>query len=130
MAADLYGERLLDQAPPARRRVRDDLPGSSVTAIAALASACLADHYAAPIVLMGLLIGLSLSFLSHDRRTHAGLDLLSQTALRIGIVLVGARITAAQLAELGPLPFALLLLIMGAVVGEIGRASCRERVCQ
>jgi len=117
MAADLYGELLLEQAPPAKRRARDYLPGASVTAIAALAAAWLADHYAAPIVLMGLLIGLSLSFLSQDRRTHAGLDLLSQTALRIGIVLVGARITAAQLAELGPLPFALLLLIMGAVIG-------------
>src|SRR3546814_9135241 len=88
------------------RRVlfRSYLPGVSFTAIAAIAAAWLADHYAAPIVLMGLLIGLSLSFLSQDKRTHAGLDLLSQTALRIGIVLVGARITAAQLAELGPLP--------------------------
>src|SRR3546814_14179208 len=82
----------------------------------ACAAAGLAGHYAAPIVLMGLLIGLSLSFLSQDKRTHAGLDLLSQTAPSIGIVLVGARITAAQLAELGPLPFALLLPIMLAVL--------------
>src|SRR3546814_13012161 len=100
MAAVLYGELLLEQAPPARRRVRDYLPGASVTAIAALAAAWLADHYAAPIVLMGLLIGLSLSFLSQDRRTHAGPDLLSQTPLRIGIALVGARTTPAHLAEL------------------------------
>src|SRR3546814_16467284 len=41
---------------------------------------------------------------------------MSQTALRIGIVLVGARITAEQLAELGPLPFAMLVLIMPAVI--------------
>lgn len=116
MAADLYGELQLEAAPPATRRWRDYLPGGLVTAIAALAAAWLADHYAAPIVLMGLLIGLALSFLSQDRRTHAGLDLMSQTALRIGIVLVGARITAAQLAELGPLPFALLVLIMLAVI--------------
>ncbi|SNS92521.1 YeiH family protein [Sphingopyxis indica] len=116
MAADLYGEMQLEAAPPAQRRVRDYLPGALVTAIAALAAAWLADHYAAPIVLMGLLIGLALSFLSQDRRTHAGLDLMSQTALRIGIVLVGARITAAQLAELGPLPFALLIGIMLAVI--------------
>jgi len=116
MAADLYGEMQLEAAPPAKRKWRDYLPGAFVTAIAALAAAWLADHYAAPIVLMGLLIGLSMSFLSQDRRTHAGLDLMSQTALRIGIVLVGARITAAQLAELGPLPFALLVLIMIAVI--------------
>ena len=116
MAADLYGEMQLEAQPPEKRRWRDYLPGAFVTGIAALAAAWLADHYAAPIVLMGLLIGLALSFLSHDRRTHAGLDLMSQTALRFGIVLVGARITAGQLAELGPLPFALLVLIMLAVI--------------
>lgn len=116
MAADLYGEMQLEANPPAARRWRDYLPGILVTAIAALAAAWLADHYAVPIVLMGLLIGLALSFLSQDARTHAGLDLMSQTALRIGIVLVGARITAAQLAEMGPLPFLLLVLIMLAVI--------------
>lgn len=116
MAADLYGELQLAEASSVARRWRDYLPGTFVVAVAALAAAWLADHYAAPIVLMGLLIGLSLSFLSQDRRTHAGLDLMSQTALRIGIVLVGARITATQLAELGPLPFAMLVLIMLAVI--------------
>lgn len=116
MAADLYGEMQLEVHPPQRRRWRDFLPGVLVTGIAALAAAWLADHYAAPLVLMGLLIGLAMSFLSQDKRTHAGLDLMSQTALRIGIVLVGARITAGQLVELGPLPFALLVLIMLAVI--------------
>jgi len=116
MAADLYGEMQLEAAPPAKRRWRDYLPGALVTMTAALAAAWLADHYAAPLVLMGLLIGLSMSFLSQDTRTHAGLDLMSQTALRIGIVLVGARITAQQFAELGPLPFALLIGIMLTVI--------------
>lgn len=116
MAADLYGELQLETARLASRRWRDFLPGGLVTAIAALAAAWLADHYAVPIVLMGLLIGLALSFLSQDRRTHAGLDLMSQTALRLGIVLVGARITASQLSELGPLPFVLLILIMLTVI--------------
>ncbi|MBL0769567.1 putative sulfate exporter family transporter [Sphingopyxis sp. DHUNG17] len=116
MAADLYGEMQLEAQPPARRRLRDYLPGALVTAIAALAAAWLADHYAVPLVLMGLLIGLALSFLSQDARTHAGLDLMSQTALRVGIVLLGARITAEQLANLGPLPFALLVGIMLAVI--------------
>lgn len=116
MAADLYGELQLEAAPPSKRRWRDYLPGIMVTAIAALAAAWLADHYAVPIVLMGLLIGLALSFLSQDPSTHAGLDLLSQTALRIGIVLVGARITAEQFAELGFLPFLLLVVIMLLVI--------------
>ena len=116
MAADLYGEMQLEANPPARHRWQAYFPGVLVTAIAALAAGWLADHYAVPIVLMGLLIGLALSFLSQDRRTHAGLDLMSQTALRTGIVLIGARITAQQLADLGPLPFALLALIMVMVI--------------
>lgn len=116
MAADLYGELQLETTPAAARRWHDYFPGAFATAIAALAAAWLADHYGAPLVLMGLLIGLAMSFLSQDKRTHAGLDLMSQTALRIGIVLVGARITAEQLVELGPLPFALLVVIMLAVI--------------
>jgi uncharacterized integral membrane protein (TIGR00698 family) len=67
-------------------------------------------------VLMGLLFGLALSFVSQDRRTHAGLDLLSQTALRWGIVLLGARITADQFAALGFAPFAALAGIMLLVI--------------
>ena len=94
MAADLYGEMQLEAHPPAKRRWRDYLPGVLVSAIAALAAAWLADHYAAPLVLMGLLIGLAMSFLSQDRRTHAGLDLMSQTALRIGSISSRRRISA------------------------------------
>ena len=116
MAADLYGEMQLDPVPVAGHRWRDFLPGVAVTAAAALAAAWLADHYRAPLVLMGLLIGLALSFVSQDKRTHAGLDMLSQTALRIGVVLVGARITAMQLVDLGPVPFAMLVGIMLAVI--------------
>lgn len=116
MAADLYGEMQLDPVPVAGHRWRDFLPGVAVTAAAALAATWLADHYRAPLVLMGLLIGLALSFVSQDKRTHAGLDMLSQTALRIGVVLVGARITAMQLVDLGPLPFAMLVGIMLAVI--------------
>ncbi len=41
---------------------------------------------------------------------------MSQTALRVGIVLVGARITAGQFAQLGPLPFAMLIAIMLTVI--------------
>lgn len=116
MAADLYCELVLAEQSPEPRRYRDYAPGILVTAIVALAAAWLADHYAAPLVLMGLLLGLSMSFMSQDPRTHIGLDLMSQTALRIGIVLVGARITAAQFIDLGPRPFVILVGIMCAVI--------------
>lgn len=114
--ADLYGEILLAETGPQPRRLADYWPGVAVVGAAALAAAWLADHYAVPLVLMGLLIGLALSFVSQDRRTHAGLDLMSQTALRWGIVLLGARITLDQFAALGVAPFAALAGIMLLVI--------------
>ncbi len=116
MAADLYGELML-AAPTRRVRVRDYLPGLAVAGATALAAAWLSDHYGPPLVLMGLLLGLALSFVSHDARTHAGLDALSQTGLRLGIVLLGMKVTLSQLAALGLWPFALLIGIMAAVIG-------------
>ncbi len=114
--ADLYGELLLAETGPQPRRLADYWPGVAVVGAAALAAAWIADHYAVPLVLIGLLIGLALSFVSQDRRTHAGLDLMSQTALRIGIVLLGARITIDQFAALGFAPFAALVGIMLIVI--------------
>ena len=114
--ADLYGELLLAETGPQPRRIADYWPGVAVVGAAALAAGWLADHYAVPLVLMGLLIGLALSFISQDKRTHAGLDLMSQTALRWGIVLLGARITLDQFAALGLAPFAALAGIMMLVI--------------
>lgn len=114
--ADLYGELQLAEASPTPRRLADYWPGVAVVGAAALAAAWIADHYAVPLVLMGLLIGLALSFVSQDKRTHAGLDLLSQTALRFGIVLLGARITIDQFAMLGFAPFLALIGIMLLVI--------------
>jgi uncharacterized integral membrane protein (TIGR00698 family) len=114
--ADLYGELLLAESGPQPRRLADYWPGVAVVGAAALAAAWIADHYAVPLVLIGLLIGLALSFVSQDKRTHAGLDLMSQTALRIGIVLLGARITLDQFAALGIAPFAALVGIMLLVI--------------
>jgi uncharacterized integral membrane protein (TIGR00698 family) len=95
--ADLYG----DLEPIRPTRWRDYLPGLLVSALAALASAFLSTHYGAPYALMALLVGLSLNFLGTDERLTTGLRFASQTLLRVGIVLLGARITLGQIASLG-----------------------------
>src|SRR3954469_24622599 len=91
-AADLFGDLLEVEAAPSAERRRDRLlayaPGLGITAIAALAAAWLGDHYHAPLMLMGLLIGLAFNFLNADVRLHAGLGFASKTLLRWGIVLV------------------------------------------
>lgn len=113
---DLYGEAAL--AEEAARRPRQSLlPGLAVCAVASAAAAWLSEHYGAPIILMGLLLGLSLSFVGGDERTHAGLDFATKTCLRWGIVLLGTQITLAQIGALGAAPFGALLVVMAAAMG-------------
>lgn len=119
-AADLFGDLLEVEAraAPVRRRppVLALLPGLGVTALAAGAAAWLGEHYGAPLMLMGLLIGLAFNFLNADARLHDGLSFASRTLLRWGIVLVGLQVTVGEIAALGWPSFvavaAMILLVM------------------
>ena len=122
-AGDLYGE--LSLAEEVRDAPRAPIfPGLAVCAIASIAAAWLSEHYGMPIILMGLLIGLSLNFIAADLRTHRGLDFASRTFLRIGIVILGTQVTIAQITALGALPFIGLLLVM-ALAFAGGMAGAR-----
>lgn len=116
-AADLFGEMYLaETAPdtePTATKPRDTVfQGLAICAIAAAAAAWLSEHYMFPIILLGLLIGLSLSFVARDPRSHMGLDFASRTCLRFGVVLLGLQVTFSQIGSLGPEPFAALAVIM------------------
>ena len=125
-AADLYGD-LLDIGPTTKLGWRSYLPGLLMTGVAALAAAYLSEHYGAPLMLMGLLIGLAFNFANADARLHAGLGFASKTLLRWGIVLVGLQVTFAQIASLGWVAFAAvaamiaLVTATGTVVARGGR---------
>ncbi|GAA4043536.1 YeiH family protein [Parerythrobacter jejuensis] len=113
--ADLYGELQLAEPAP-RRSLVSYLPGLGLVLVASLAALWLSEHYGPPAVLMGLLIGLALNFTNSDTRLSPGLDFASQTLLRIGIVLIGLRITWAEIAGLGVQPFLYLVMIMAGVI--------------
>lgn len=107
-----------------RPTVRAHLPGLAVAISGSLAAGFLADHYGAPITLMALLVGLALNFLGTDERLALGLLFASRTLLRIGIVLIGLRVTFGQIATLGAPS---LLAIVGIVVATIGAAVMSAR---
>ncbi|MGI8944285.1 MAG: YeiH family protein [Qipengyuania sp.] len=123
-AGDLFGEIYQAHQAPPRQTPLAALPGLAVCATAALAAAWLANSYGFPIILLGLLVGLALSFLSEDARTHAGLDFASRHFLRAGIVLLGLQVTAAQVLALGWVSFVALLAVM-AVAMLAGVAAAR-----
>lgn len=76
----------------------------------------MSDHYGLPVILAGLMIGLTLNFVSADDRVTPGFDVCSTSFLRWGIVLLGTQITVMQITDLGLLPFAALVSIMGLVI--------------
>jgi uncharacterized integral membrane protein (TIGR00698 family) len=112
---DLFGELEYAERESRPPGERDSLwPGMALCAVAAGAAAWLSEHYGFPIMLLGLLVGLALNFLTRDPSTHRGLDFASRTCLRAGIVVLGLQVSAAQIGALGPVPFALLLAVMAA----------------
>ncbi len=113
-AGDLFGELYEAEAPPPKRKLREFIPGLAVCGTAALAAAWLAEHYGFPIILLGLLIGLALSFLSELESTAAGFDFASRYLLQAGIVLLGLQVTFGEVTSLGWAAFGGLLLVMVA----------------
>ncbi|HET8745900.1 MAG TPA: putative sulfate exporter family transporter [Ramlibacter sp.] len=91
-------------------------PGLVACAVVGAASSFLAQHYGAPVMLFALLLGMAMNFLSAQGPCSAGIDFAARQVLRIGIALLGLRITAAQVAALGWEPAA---LVVGAVAVTI-----------
>ena len=90
------------------------LPGLSVAVLVAMAAQFLSEHYGALAMLMAILIGLAFHFLSDDPRTAAGLAFSSKSVLRLGVALLGLRISFDTAAALGPAP--LVIVVAGVVV--------------
>ena len=92
-------------------------PGVLVSLIVALSAQFVADHYGAPAMLMALLFGIALNFLSSEGKTVQGIQFCAKTILRIGVALLGLRISVSMLSDLG-LP--LILLVIAGLVATIG----------
>lgn len=103
---------------------RSQAPGLLATGIVALAATFLSDHYGASPMLFALLLGMAVNFLSQEGPCVPGIALASGRLLRVGVALLGMRITFAQVAEFGWTP---LVIGVVAVVGTIlaGLAGAR-----
>jgi uncharacterized integral membrane protein (TIGR00698 family) len=71
--------------------------------VIALAATFLSQHFGGPLLLYALLLGLAFHFLNSNLQVKPGVDLCGRTVLRLGVALMGARITFGQVVQLGPL---------------------------
>ena len=92
-------------------------PGLLASGVLAAAAAFLSQHYGAPVMLMALLLGMAMNFLSAEGPCVPGIEFTARTVLRAGVALLGLRITLVQIAALGWQPIALVLLSVALTIG-------------
>ncbi|KJZ39514.1 putative sulfate exporter family transporter [Pseudomonas sp. B21-040] len=98
-------------------RTRELAPGFIVSLIVAAAASFLSEHYGAPVMLFALLLGMALNFLAGEGVCKAGIEFTARTVLRIGVALLGMRITLEQIAGLGWKPVALVVTLVVVTIG-------------
>ena len=91
-------------------------PGAALCAVVALAATFVAGLHGGPQLLYALFFGVCFHFLSEEPSTRAGIDFCARSVLRVGVALLGARITVAQIAALG---WTTAALVVVAVVSTI-----------
>jgi uncharacterized integral membrane protein (TIGR00698 family) len=105
---------------------RAAFPGIAVAATIAVAAMFLAEHYHASAMLFALLLGMSLNFLSQEGKCVEGIQVSATTVLRVGIALLGLRISLAQVADLGIATAGLIAL---SVLVTIAVGVALARLC-
>ena len=91
--------------------------GFLLACLVAAAAQFLSEHYGAPAMLMALLIGMAFNFLAADPQCEPGLEATSKTLLRLGVALLGFRLSVADLTELGWVSFAVVIGLMVLTMG-------------
>lgn len=107
---------MLSHARPWIRHTRSLWPGLALPLLIMLGATFLSEHYGGPQLLYALLFGLAFHFLHEDPRCRPGIEFCAKTLLRIGVALLGARITLAQIGQLGIGPLATAALGMVSTI--------------
>ncbi|MEM9061125.1 MAG: putative sulfate exporter family transporter [Pseudomonadota bacterium] len=98
------------------RSLKPILPGLLIAGLIALAAQFISEHYGAPAMLMALLFGIALNFLSKEEHTRDGIAFASSNVLRAGVALLGARVSVEMATSLG---WTTVLIVLGSVVATI-----------
>ena len=85
------------------RTIRVLFPGLVLCLTVAAAARFLSDHYGAPQMLFALLLGMAFHFLVEEPSCAPGIEISSRMVLRIGVALLGLRITVDEVMAPGRL---------------------------
>ena len=114
--------------------VRESMPGLLLSATIALAVRFVSDQLGGPAMLYALLFGMAFNFLCEDERFARGIRWASRYVLRVGVALLGVRITTGDVMSLGWQALALILagvvatILAGVVIGRIGGLKSEQSI--
>ncbi len=91
--------------------------GLALTLVVAVAATFLSEHYGAPAMLFALLIGMAFQFLSEDTSCAPGIEFSSKTLLRLGVGLLGLRLSFGDVETIGLTP---MFAMVGFVLATLG----------
>lgn len=81
--------------------VMNVLPGTLLAGVVAMAATLVSTLHGGPQLLYALFFGVAFHYLSSDPKAKPGIEFCSRNVLRLGVGLLGARITASQIVGLG-----------------------------
>ncbi|KZL15355.1 hypothetical protein PsAD2_03611 [Pseudovibrio axinellae] len=109
---------------------REIVPGLIIATVIAVAARYISEHQGGPVMLYALLIGMAVHSIYEDGSCQAGLSFAAKKVLRLGVILLGLRVSFSQILELGWQTLALVILsvlgmlLVGLVVARLlGRSS-------
>ncbi|QFZ86224.1 putative sulfate exporter family transporter [Variovorax paradoxus] len=89
------------------------MPGVALAGVVALAATFVSTLHGGPQFLYALFFGVAFHYLSQDAKAKPGIEFCARGVLRLGVGLLGARITATQIVGLG---WSTALIVIAAVV--------------
>lgn len=91
-------------------------PGVALAGVIAMSATLVSTLHGGPQILYALFFGVAFHHLSNDVKTRPGIDFCSRAVLRLGVGLLGARITASQIVGLG---WSTAAIVIAAVVSTL-----------
>ena len=103
------------------QKIRQLFPGILVSVMIAWAALFISEHYNSPVMLIALLLGIALNFLSEEGPCRAGVHFMSRSVLRFGVALLGFRLALGDVFALGGLTFFVVVsgVVLTIMVGVI-----------
>ena len=91
-------------------------PGVLTAITIALAATFMSEHQGGPQLLYALFFGMAFNFAANGEKIKAGIDFTARHVLRVGVALLGGRVTLEQISTLG---LSSVLLVIGGVISTI-----------